>query len=730
MNRFIFSTIFIFININLINCSDDEADGQTQIPINVDLKNIKSEDFDIIRSIEQIGIIHDVKLESYKLTPKTNKKINKVTFGNVDIWNTEISTECSNITIYNSSFIFFVIKAPKGGLINYIHLRLKNGSLEFTGAPTLLYMINYEELKLMINKPQTLNISNEYDMLYFKHLYKQREGLRYETYEINHGEVFMEVKDEVETIWKLKPGLNSSCKKVRVFKQQMSVINKDTGKSEMDMVTTFVSLKLLYDGSIHFKFDVDTEKWVNINSTDFGLGIEEFIKKNINDFGPREESSSDEAEAEEGDGSLKNQPNTLDIFRKNKNMNYESMNLISLRNINVSMKEGVNIHRIVYNDQTLLEEISSEFEMNIIAASDNWYYVEVIMKSENDLTKDEIHKDIVFTRATKDIYATYYQISYTDGTAGNITRGRFLEITHKEIYNSDDPNRFNFTNFYELQGGSDVGDLGHGIRLKINPRYGIEEEMVPAKPVTSNDKPDDSEPADLIPPNTNGTNNLPNVPNSQGNKPGSTRTPTSGGNNIPPIASASSGGNNIPPITSASSGGNNIPPITSASSGGNNIPPIASASSGGNNIPPITSASSGGNNIPPITSASSGGNNIPPITSASSGGNNIPPIASASSGGNNMPTTTNTRTAEKPETGKDNKANRTLTTGTGRGTGATTDSGAGTNRSTGAGSDKGKINDSSRDVNEEEEDEDSEQSGFISSISRLSILIIITSMLI
>ncbi|UVC49453.1 hypothetical protein MACK_003288 [Theileria orientalis] len=784
MNRFIFSTIFILININLINCDDNDTDDQAQVPINVNLKNIKSEDFDILRFINNIGAVKRIRLDSYKLTPKTNKKINKVTFGNVDLWTTEVSTECSNITIHNNGFVFFILKAPKGGLTNYIHLRLINGSVVFTGALDLMYVMNYENLDQELNKPQILNISNDYDALYFNHRYKQKEGLRYEAYEINKGEVIMEVKDSVDTIWKLKPGLHSPCKKVRVFKQEMTLLDKDTGKNETDMVTTFVSIVLAYDGAVHYKFDLDTEKWVNLSSTDFGSGIEDFIKNQLNDFGQGEESSTDEVEAEQGVDASADNSRTLDIFKKHKNMNYENRNLIPLRIVHVSMKERVNIDRIVYNNQTLLETLSAEFEMNVVAASGGWYYVEVIIKSENDLTKDEIHKNIVFMRATKDTYTAYFQVSNADETAGNITSGRFLEIMDKEIHNSDDLIQLKFRDFYELRVGANGAHLTDEIRLKINPYYPEEDEVVPPEPPARDHKPDGTGQGDSIPPNHNGTNNLPNDSSGQGDPDASPDASESGGNTPPdggkappttntptgdktpptgddsrrvvdpPLGGNTPDGDKVPPTTGATTGGK-APPTTNTPTGDKTPPtgddsrrvvdpPLGGNTPDGDKVPPTTGATTGdktppttntptGDKKPPTTTTTTG-DKKPPTTTTTTG-DKKPPTTTTTTGDKKppitgMPGSTNNTTGEKPETGKDNKTDRGLTTGTGRGTGTHTDSGARTNRSTGAGSNETNIVDNDKDTSEDEEDEDSEKSGFISSISKLSILIITASMLI
>ncbi|BAM39053.1 uncharacterized protein TOT_010000516 [Theileria orientalis strain Shintoku] len=739
MNIFILLSVLILVNINSIACVGSETDGQTQTSIEVDLKNIKSEDFDIVKLIGQIGEAYEIKLESYKLTPKTTKKINKLTFGNVDVWDTEVSTECSNITIYSQGRVFFVIKTPKGGVVNYVYLMVRNNSAMFIGALNLLYMINYDTLKLITGNPQTLNISNEYDALYFVHRYKQRGDLRYETYDLNHGEEFVEVKDDVETIWKLKAGYRSACRKVRIFKQRMAVLDKVTGISHMDMVTTYVSLIMAYDGAMHFRFDFDTDKWVSISSSDFGSGIEHFITNKMNDFAQGEESSTDVVEPEEGEGSAENQAKILNVFRRHKSMRYESLNLVALRVVNVSFISRVSIDRIVYNDKTLLQINSAEFEVNLVSTQDEWHYVEVIIRSDSDLTKNEVYKDVELVRVTKDVYTAYFQVSYKEEKSSNISRNRFIDIAMREIQNSDRHSLIKYKNVYELEGGLETTDLSKEIKLEIDPDYGKKKPLVGAGlPVRSpgsrppdpsgagSTPPRDGDDPATRPPDASGAGS---TPPRDGDDPatrppdasGAGSKPPGGGDNPgsrPPDASLPQDGSKLPPRTTPGSNPGSTPGSNPGSTPGSNPdsrPPDPSLPQNGSKIPPgNTPGSNPGDptkpeDVKPDSIKTGGGNpdgvKVPPVSS--SGGNGIKQPASKPVGTNLPPSTT----------------------GTGTGSGTTNELGTGTKQSTDGGSSTSVDGERSKDMEEDEEDEDGEKSGFMSITSRLSILIIITSMI-
>ncbi|UVC54569.1 hypothetical protein MACJ_004120 [Theileria orientalis] len=515
MNRFIFSTIFIFININLINCSDDEADGQTQIPINVDLKSIKSEDFDILESIIEIDPSDEVKLESYKLTPKTNKKINKISFGNVDIWNPKVSKECSNITIHRRNCIYFVIKTLDNNVPIYIYLRLNNSLIGVTGVLSLLYDINYPFLSENVTKPYPLNISSNFDKLYVNHLFKQKGTYRYETFEPNKGETFGMITDNIDTIWvptqSPMPGLGLGfCKKVRVFKQETYVRNRNDGRLRAIMVYRFLILSLIDGRTEYFKLDPETDKWVNIEINELRIGIKRFVAKNLYYFDSSESSSSDN----EAD---KIEPYVLDILKRNKSIKYGVTNVYPFRIINLYKSDTNRIDEIKYGNQVIIKYNFEMFTMNIFNTRNEWYYVEIVIKSDVDLAEVKELGGVSLSKLGLNLYGIYYSIYDIRKEVENITRNYFLDSLEDYISGYADTDYVKYSNFYELEGGLEASDLSEEIRLKINPNYGKKEKVVPADPVTSDDKPDDSEPADPAPSHNESNAAVTNSPGSSKN---------------------------------------------------------------------------------------------------------------------------------------------------------------------------------------------------------------------
>ncbi|UVC49328.1 hypothetical protein MACK_003154 [Theileria orientalis] len=512
MNRFIFSTIFILININLINCDETE----TKTPIDVDLNNIKSEDFDILKSIIEIDSNGLKKVESYKLTPKTNKKINSLIYRDSEIWNTEISAECQNITIYNLRSIYFVIKTLSNNVPNYFYLRLNNKLIGAIGVLSLVYDMNYPLVSNKAIKTYSINISSPFDKLYVNYLFKQGGRYRYESFEPNEGEGFAIISDNTETIWVASPSVTKDfgmayCKKVRVFKEEVHVRDRETGRLKFMLVYRFLVL-VLNDGMTEYrKLDIGADNWDKIDINEFNTGIKGFVRRKIFDFDSGEASSSDSE-------SDKNKPYSLDIFKRDYKLSYSTLNFYPFRIINLFKYDTYRIDEITYNNKPIIKYGFGMFTMNIFNTPYEWYHVELVVLSYVDLTKVDELSDLFVTRLGPTIYGIYYKIYDRYKEANNISRSEFLESMEHYITDYTDSNYVKYSNIYELQGGSEATDLSEEIRLKINPDYTKPIKAVVTSPVDTRDTRPDDQPVGGDPKPV-GVDN-PNNPNPDGSDTG------------------------------------------------------------------------------------------------------------------------------------------------------------------------------------------------------------------
>ncbi|BAM42482.1 conserved hypothetical protein [Theileria orientalis strain Shintoku] len=489
MNTFILLSVLILVNINSIVCDESEAEGQTQTSIDVDLKNIKSEDFDIIKSVIDIDPSDDNKLESYKLTPKKTKKISRVTYGNIDVWNTKISAECSNITIYSRNCVYFVLKTIENNEPSYIYFRQYKTFIGATGVLSLLYDINYPYLSNLMSKPYTLNISNNFDKLYFNYRYKQKGIYRYESFEPNEGETFGLVTDNIDTIWSPTQSPLSYiglafAKKVRVFKQETYVRNRQTGRGKMLLVYKFLIVVAIDNRTDYFKVDEESDKWVKIDVYELKNGIKMFAAKNLYYFDSDEPSSSDNE-------SDRNELFALDIFKRNSKVKCAVTNVYPFRVINLFKGDVYRVNEIRYNNMPIIKYDFLMFIINIFNTRYDWYYLEIVIKSDQDLTKVKELGDFFVSKLGTGLYGIYFSIYDRRKEVENISRNSFLDSLETYVTGYGNSDYVKYANFYELNEGSEAADLSEAVKLKIDPHYGKKRPAVSrppnATPVTTTD---------------------------------------------------------------------------------------------------------------------------------------------------------------------------------------------------------------------------------------------------
>ncbi|UKJ89362.2 hypothetical protein MACJ_002612 [Theileria orientalis] len=217
--------------------------------IDVDLKNINSHEFIILKSTEE--------QEYYKFIPLAYRRIRSITLDSKAIWIKNRHTRCGNFTIFNieGNKVHLLISTYDSNSKNSnVSVLLSNisegrgGSIAFKpkymGLFETLSVLNEETIEDFYSKSNyrrvVVDINDDFDRLYFKHAGGAIDmspdiqdssitttNYEYEVFEPNEKEIFVKIKYDSSLIWRslVIGGYEFGTKKIEKFTITTTKIN-------------------------------------------------------------------------------------------------------------------------------------------------------------------------------------------------------------------------------------------------------------------------------------------------------------------------------------------------------------------------------------------------------------------------------------------------------------------------------------------------------------------------